>query len=379
MIKIAIFYSGYLPGKRYGGPVTSMFHFSEMFGDTYDIYIICKNHDFLEKTEYAGIHEGWNSVGKAKVRYLSDKEFSRKSFEFIIDELRPNLIYSSSIFSAKMNIPLLVISQKRSIPMLLAPRGELSKDRLSSKWWKKKPFIFLLKTSHILKGIKFQATSDYEFKDIISVLGINSKNVFLVPNIPCSVEKKKNDGKEKGVLKIVATSRIQNKNNQLYSIKIVNRMHSNVIFDIYGPKEDIEYWKKCEKEIQKAPSNITYNYKGVLPLDEIEKVYLNYDCLLHPTHSENYGHVIIEALCHDCPIVISKGTTPWDGVEDYNAGYTCELGSDDSFIRSLEHLANMDSEEYSILIKGVRDYIKLLDLNYIKNQYERMVQAIITK
>lgn len=377
MKKILIFYSGYIPGKRYGGPVTSIYHFTEMFGGMFELRVVCKNHDFLTKEKYSGIKSGWNKVGKAKVLYLSDREFRGKNFKKIINKVNPDLIYTSSIFSATMNIPLLWISKKNNIPVLLAPRGELSSDRLQSKKWKKTPYLFLLKKSCLLNHIMFQATSDAERADIMRVLSIKGDNLFVVPNIPCSFQQKDEIRKEKGIIKIITASRIQHKNNQLYSIKLVNRMKSKVFFDIYGPKEDMEYWSECEREISKAPENVTYTYRGNLPLTEIEKVYLNYDCLLHPTFSENYGHVIVEAFCHDCPIVISRGTTPWDSIQDVGGGYTCSLNSDEAFIEALEHIAQMDTKEYRILVDGTRTYSKQLNMEEIRTEYLNMISETI--
>ncbi|WP_031553345.1 glycosyltransferase family 4 protein [Oribacterium sp. FC2011] len=376
-MKILLFYMGYIPGQRYGGPVTSMYHFSEMFGEEIDVKIVCKDHDFLKKNRYEDIDDGWNSVGKAKVLYLDDSRFNKKEFELIIDTEMPDVIYSSSIFLAELTLPLLTIAKKKRIPMILAPRGELSIDRIRSKWWKKIPYLWMLRTRNMLKGIKIQATSQAERDDIINRLGVETGNIFLVENIPCTRAFKENINKKSGTLRIVATSRIQKKNNQLYSIKLVNQLKSNIFFDIYGPKEDPDYWAECEKEIKKAPKNVKYTYRGVLPLTEIEKVYLQYDCLLHPTHSENYGHVIVEALCHDCPIVISKGTTPWDSVQDEGAGYCCAINDESYFIDSLEKIAQMNNEQYMQLVDNTRRYTNKLHMDVIKKKYRDMFEKTI--
>lgn len=370
---------GYIPGQRYGGPVTSMYHFVEMFGDKYEIKIVCKNHDFLVKKKYNNINSGWNRVGKSEVLYLRDEDFNMKNFFRIIKMENPDVIYSSSIFLAELTIPLIFIAKKEQIPMLLAPRGELSHDRIEMKWWKKKPYLFMLRFSGLLDGINIQATSSAEFNDIIRLLNVKKENIFLVENIPCAIKNKQKIRKKKGEVRIVACSRIQQKNNQLYSIRLVNQMKSKVQFDIYGPKEDVEYWKTCESEILKAPNNISYSYKGVLPLTDIENVYLNYDCLLHPTYSENYGHVIVEAFCHDCPVVISKGTTPWDDIRDFNAGYSATIGDDDAFVNALESIAEMSEVEYSELIKNTRKYARQLQLEELERKYMKMITSICDK
>ena len=63
MKKIMVFIGGYLPGEKYGGPVSSISNFVELMGDDYEIRIVCSNHDFKETTPYPNIKSGWNRVG----------------------------------------------------------------------------------------------------------------------------------------------------------------------------------------------------------------------------------------------------------------------------------------------------------------------------
>lgn len=133
----------------------------------------------------------------------------------------------------------------------------------------------------------------------------------------------------------------------------------------------------CEEEIKKAPKNIRYAYKGVLSVNEMEQVYRHYDCLLHPTHSENYGHVIVEALCHDCPVVISRGTTPWDDVEKVNAGRICNLSSEQEFINALEDIAHMDNNEYHKMIEGISKYVIKFNFSELRRDYVKMISSVI--
>lgn len=68
MKTIVIFIGGYLPGKKYGGPVTSLENFTNQLHDNYDIRIICSDHDFKENDRYKGITDGWNQVGFATLQ-----------------------------------------------------------------------------------------------------------------------------------------------------------------------------------------------------------------------------------------------------------------------------------------------------------------------
>ena len=376
-MKIMVFIHGYLPGEGFGGPVTSISNFSDAFGSENDIRIVCCNHDLDSNKPYDTIHEGWNRVGNAQVKYLADEELNYKTFNEILYEEKPNIIYASGIYCIGFNAPMLKAAKKNAIPVLLAPRGDICDNALKIKSYKKKPFLRLLKWRRYFKGVYFHATMKEEADNLKKYLGIDESKIFLLPNLPVSPVHKEGYVKEQGCLKVLFISRIQNKKNLLEAIKAVNRMRSAVQFDIYGPLENPEYWEKCKEEMKKAPKNVKVEYKGALSPKDAKSIYLNYDCFLFPTFSENYGHVIAEALLHDCPIVISKGTTPWDDVVEYSAGFAIDLGDLEGFERALEEIAAMDNTNYMSLVESVRKYVgNKMNISELKTSYINMMKAI---
>lgn len=50
------------------------------------------------------------------------------------------------------------------------------------------------------------------------------------------------------------------------------------------------------------------------------KAYFGADLFVLPTHSENFGMVVAEALAHGCPAVVSRGA-PWPGLEPEGCGW----------------------------------------------------------
>ena len=48
--------------------------------------------------------------------------------------------------------------------------------------------------------------------------------------------------------------------------------------------------------------------------------YRNADILVLPSHSENFGMVVAEALAHECPVIASRGT-PWKRLESESCGW----------------------------------------------------------
>ena len=377
-MKILVFYSGYLPGKKYGGPVTSLYNFTELLGNENEIYIVCLNHDLGETIVYSNICDGWNTVGKAKVLYLPDSSYKKTSFSSIIKELEPDCIYVSSIFSAKHTLPALTLSKENHIPILLAPRGELNNNALALKSLKKKIYLKALKATHTLDNVWFQATSKEEKDNIINNLGVVENTVFLLPNIPQIPRHKASVNKETGVLKICFVGRIVENKKLDLAIKAISNSKHDIIFDIYGPNEDANYYEYCEGLIEIAPRNVNINYKGAVSQEEIKNLYSNYDCLISPTRFENYGQAIAEAMLNDVPVIISKGTTPWDDVVAYNASYLAPIDSIDSFTKCIDDIALMDTSEYNNLLLRLRLYCNSkFDFEKLKSDYTEAFYTIL--
>ena len=49
------------------------------------------------------------------------------------------------------------------------------------------------------------------------------------------------------------------------------------------------------------------------------------DVFVLPTHSENFGIAVAEALAHGVPAIVSK-KSPWSGVESHRCGWWIDLG-----------------------------------------------------
>lgn len=379
-MKIAVFYSGYIPGELYGGPVTSIYNFTELLGDENEIFIVCTNHDLKRSVPYDGIKPGWNVVGKANVMYLPDSEYNKKTFSEILEEIKPDLIYASSFFSVNQTYPLFDLSKEKGIPLLLAPRGELNKTALSMKKTKKKAYLLMLKCFNKLSSVYFQATSDEERSNIIKTLKVEENRVFLLPNVPVIPVKKAKLKKDRGHLKICFVGRIVKNKNLLVALKIIIAANAKIEFDIYGPNEDKTYFESCQQIIMKAPSNVIITYKGVVLPTKMQEMYQEYDCMISPTEFENYGQAIVEAMLHDVPVIVSKGRTPWDDIADTGAGYVCSLSRVEEFATAINEIANMDSSGYSNLIKNLRNYcISRFDYLRLKENYTGVLKEVINR
>lgn len=376
MKSIAVFMD-YLPGTKSGGPLKRVINMVNAFGDEFQIYVISRDHDFGEKTRFAGIKEGWNSVGKAKVLYLPDNQITTKKYGEILDEIKPQMVYTMTVFSVKCIFPCINAARKRNIPILIAPCGQTCKNSLMLKKWKKIPYLRVAKDLKLFEGIYFHTTSQEEYDSMIQYLAIKEDMLFNIPNIPRIAGVVNKGEKKKNYLRILFLSRIHRKKNLLFALEVLQKVKAECLFDIYGPLEDSEYWGKCQEAIANMPHNVTVNYKGAVNQEEAEKIYQNYDCFFFPTLSENYGFVIEEALLSRCPVVLTKGTTPWDDYEDY--GHLLgTLGDHQEFVAILEKLASMDQNEYADLVDASQKYVEM-KINYtdILSRHREMLNRVM--
>lgn len=167
----------------------------------------------------------------------------------------------------------------------------------------------------MLDKIHYLSTAEDEHDQIQKLL--KTDKVHKVSNIPNTEKKISLNTKEEGKVKVVFLSRITQKKNLDYALETLNHCKGNIYFDIYGTIEEKSYWERCKKIIANLPDNITVNYKGELPNEKVISTLSNYDLFYFPTKSENYGHVISEALQASIPILISD-QTPWKNLAEKN-------------------------------------------------------------
>lgn len=365
---ILIIMSGFFPGRKYGGPPVSTDNFCSLLQSEADCYIVTHNHDMGERTPYPGISKGWNDRGNVKVKYLDDSEYNSHTFEAAICELKPDYLYLQGLFQ-RCVLPCLRLAKKHNIRVVLAPRGELCSGAFHKKY-KKLPYIVFLRSMGLLKDVVFQSTSDEETEAIERYLGAKPERIHLltnIPSIPHSLPSR--SVKKAGKGKFVFISRILWKKNLLMAINLINDVRGNVQFDVYGPKEDENYWKECENVIRNLPENVIVKYCGVLSHDEIHQTFCQYDAFLFPTLSENYGHVIAEALVTGCIPIISD-QTPWTDMNEAGAGWAIPLSNEQAYKSAIQEVIDMNDDDIVGKRKNIGNYVtEKLNLDKLKKEY----------
>ena len=85
------------------------------------------------------------------------------------------------------------------------------------------------------------------------------------------------------------------------------------------------------------------------------EVFAENDLFFFPTHGENYGHVIAEALVAGCPVLISDQTS-WRNLEHEKVGWDIPLDQPEKYIAVLQRCVAMGNEELKALSQRAREY-----------------------
>ncbi len=377
-MKVLIIMSGFFPGKKFGGPPVSVNNFCSLLLNYAECFILTLNHDMGDINPYEDIHNGWNVRTNCKIKYVSDIEYNINTFRKVINEVTPDILYLQGLFQ-KCIVPSLVIAKKEKLQVLLAPRGELCAGAFKKKY-KKIPYIIILRMMRLLSSVEFQSTSEEETIAIHKYLKCAHDKIHSLANVPSVCEKNFSySKKEKGSAKFVFLSRIHPKKNLISAIKFFEEIKGNVVFDIYGPIEDKEYWVKCQHMISKLPQNIHVEYQGCVNHDEVHKVLSEHDAFLFPTWSENYGHVIVEALMAGCFVIISD-KTPWNDINENRCGWAIELTDTISFIKVIQQVVDMNVFEQEEKRTLIFEYLeKKLQIDELRTNYIKVLHNLVSR
>ena len=356
--RVLVAVGGFPPALNYGGPAVSLDNLCRALGreGSLDCAVVTRDHDLGETARLPGIGAGWNARDGFRVLYLRESELNLFRLREVVREVAPDVIYLNSLFGAAFTVPLLKIAREASIPVLLAPRGELCANAFKKKY-KKIPYLFFLRPFLRGDSVFYHSTSDEEFECIREVVRPLKENVFQITETPTFPpeglpRKSKKDGK----LSCIFLSRIHPKKNLLGALEALASVRGEITFDIYGPIEDAAYWARCEAAIAALPPNVRATYRGVVQRAAIHETFARHDAFLFPTFSENYGHVIPEAMLSGCPVVTSD-QTPWTDLNEAEAGWALPLADRGAFTAALQSLADMDDAAHAALVARMQRYL----------------------
>lgn len=378
MKKILIMASLFWPQKNSGGPPVSIMNLVKAIHKRYELYVISNNHELNDNEPLEGVSEGKNILDFGTVYYLSREKHTIKGVLKIINEVQPDVIYQNSFFSYNDVIPVLFYKKvHRNIKVIITPRGEFQANALNKGIRKKMIYMRLLKFSGLLKDVVWQFAAESECENWKRVCKSRAKEIHIIPNLTYGGEIDLNRKKSAGSANVCFLGRIHPHKNLLFALELLSRINGQVNFDIYGSCEDDEYYKACLSFCSSLPQNIVCSFKGSVDNEYIHSVIGSYHALLLPTKSEAYGQALVEAMLTAVPVITSNNT-PWNDVNDCNAGYAIDLEQKESYVQALQSVVDMDDENFKGFAERTLQYInKKLQTEKTICEYEVMFDSLL--
>jgi glycosyltransferase involved in cell wall biosynthesis len=351
----------YLPGFKGGGPIRTIANMRKQLAGNVDIAIFTRDRDLGSDSCYNAVPtDCWTEMEDGPVYYASPPEFSATGLKRATAERGFDLLYLNSFFSFRSSILVYLCSRRElaHTPILLAPRGEFSPGALAIKPLKKRVFLTLCKAFRLYRDIAWHASTPAERDDILRQFPTVEGRIHLAED-PVDLGAAP-DGADSprpsppGNLRLAFISRISPMKNLDGLLRILSTTTCRTELDIFGPIEDAVHWRYCQSLIAALPPNVTASYKGALNPEMVSKVFAGYDLFALPTHGENFGHVIFEALRAGTPVLISN-RTPWKA-DPCGAVFVVPIIETAVWNAKLQSIAEQSVKEKTKLRRAARAY-----------------------
>lgn len=362
---ILCFVAYYLPGYRSGGPVRTIANFVEHLGDEFDIRIVTRDRDALDTEPYPNVTvDAWNTVGKAQVFYASSQTMRLARIARLVHETSHDILYLNSFFDARFTIVPLLARRLGLIPRkpcVIASRGEFSNGALALKAWKKLPYVAVAKFLGLYSGLRWQASSAFEFQDLQGGLAVAASDITVAPDLPRVVSSRENtflevSPRQDRAFRIIFLSRISPMKNLEHLLRALADVSAEVALSIVGPVHVQAYWDQCCKLIDALPRNVSVHYLGETRPESVADAFSRHDLFVLPTRGENFGHVIYESLSAGTPVLLSD-QTPWLADED-GALEVLPLANVRDWSQAIERWSAFDDETLMQRRRAALDYLR---------------------
>ncbi|WP_010422689.1 glycosyltransferase [Anaerophaga thermohalophila] len=374
--RILITYDYFTPAFKAGGPIQSLTNMVRLLGERYAFYVVTRDVD-LDGTQLEVESDQWiNFEGKAKVFYASNKNKGFSGISRLLQNVSPDIVYINGLFSLFATVYPLIYNawhSKTGLKVIIAPRGMFQEGALALKASKKTYYLMVMKPFMKRGNVAWHATDEQEKQDILKNIG-KKASISVAGNVPAIIQEGNPvdfTGKE---LRLVTVALVARKKNHLTFLRVLRNYTGErpIVYDIYGPVKDEDYWRECRQIMNEMPANVTVSYKGAVEPPLVAGILSNYHCFVLPTFGENFGHSIFEAMAAGLPVMISD-KTPWQNIDKKGAGWIFDLNVNGDFERALEELITTSSEK----LKNKGEKAKRLAKAYLENagleeRYEEM-------
>lgn len=266
-------------------------------------------------------------------------------------------------------------NDRKEIKIVYSPHGMLEPWIMKRHYWTKKlPAILLFQKRGIKIADVIHSTADSE-KDNLLKLGWN-KNITVIGNC-VDVDAIKMKKSWKRTKTILFLSRVHVKKGINFFIEAAASLRDELDgyrIKIAGPGDEA-YVEELKALSVKLGVQDKVDFIGPVFGDKKFDLYREADLFVLPTHSENFGIVVAEALACGTPVITTKGT-PWNELETEHCGWWTEIGAEATVEAVKDFLTKNEEELREMGENGRRLIEEKYDSKRIAKEFVEMYKSI---
>ena len=381
-VKVLCVSEFFLPGFKGGGPVRTLRNIPLLLGDAVAFSYLTRDRDLGSRERYEDVQtDRWSDYSYGRVYHASEARFGSAALSRALASTDVDLIYLNCFFGPISSIAIIIRNWVSAYgkPILLAPRGEFSPGALALKPVKKRAFMLLARVLGFYKRVWWHASTQEEKDAILLEFPEAGDRIFTAEDpVEMTASALSSFPKVQGEARLAFISRISPKKNLDGLLTILKEVEFSVTLEIFGPVEDAQYWNDCRRLITQMPANVHVTYRGELKPDEVADAFAQADLFVFPTHGENFGHVIFEALSAGTPVLVSD-QTPWksDGTA---AITTITLKRPDDWRSAIATACDLDQQQYQLRRCDALRYARRhLESSSARRDNLRMFQEVVRR
>lgn len=315
----------FAPAYRYGGPVRSVEGLVvELARLGVDVRVLTTD---AHREERLDVGPGWQTWRGVPVRYLRRRARPDLAPAYLWESLREarraDVIHVMSLFSAPSMVGL-AAGEIAGRAVILSPRGMLEAAALAQASSRKKRAWLAAFGPLLRRTTIFHATSAEEGASITRELGAIAR-VRVVPNgtdlepRPLALARKQRATSRPVLGALGRIHPIKGLDRLIEAAALLRDRGLDVDLALAGPTQDEEHRAALEHLASRLALADRVRFPGELHGEAKLDFLAGCRLLCLPSHSENFGNVVVEALAALTPVVAAHGT-PWAELEARGAG-----------------------------------------------------------
>ena len=310
----------FFPAVAYGGPIYSLLHLCRNLSDIgCDIRVVTTDANGASRLTPG--QQGDPALGPLAVHYcrrLGSGMAAPHLLRRVYDQSRwADLIHLTAVYNFP-TVPTLLVAAMRGKPLVWSPRGTLQRWSGSRRLAAKALWESMCRAV-MPQRLALHVTSEQEAAESAPRLGnppsVSIPNGVEIPPLPSVPECN-------GLLKLLFIGRIDPKkglDNLISSAILLSRSGFTAWHLTIAGSGHPSYVESLRKLTSNGGIADKVEFTGHLEGHEKYLAFSHCDVVVVPSHTENFGNVVAEALAHARPVITSRGT-PWAEVQARQCG-----------------------------------------------------------